>query len=785
MGAVQLSRWAPTAPVADRAVARPERARLIAFAALGLFGALHWGALIRPARGGDMLLALIFALAGAGALIAIPAGAPDRRRRLMLAAVTLALLVLALLTAGVPPRLLGPRAWDDLVSGIVDGISSTPGITVPYRGVDEWVRIAILSGGTALLALAALLAFWPRRSGTLGHPLAAAVALTTLYAVPIIEHGPDSPYLGGTVFCVLLAAFLWLERLRSDQLAVGAACVLATAIIGALIAPRVDGTRPWFDYESFAEKLEPKRAEAFSWSHSYGPLQWPRDGREMLRIKTNMSTYWKVVNLADFDGTRWRQGAPSRDQLSDQRLNPKWFQTISVVDRGLRSHEYVGAGVVQNILPGAPRAPLPQADGTYVTGSKALRPGDSYDARVYVPRPTEGQLKRASTAYPAYTQDFLEVQVPLRGSSLQLRDLGSGKPLGPNAVVRFAPYGKDDPAGVVWPSGVGVVSEGAQVVNDSPYRRLWALTQQIKAETDTPYAFVQAVQTRVQTGAAYDENPPARAYPLASFLFDTKAGYCQQFSGVMALMLRMGGIPARVATGFSPGTYNSERKDWVVRDTDAHSWVEAYFRPYGWITFDPTPAASPANSQLDDSSPSANGGPVAAPNLGTLGQAGDRPYAPGDPGADIALQDHGGGWQLPAGAALVVLTLSIGGVVMWRRRVPFVALAPELAELQVALHRSGRHPPPDVTLARLEGLLGGTDAAAAYVRAVRDRRFGHAASGPTPGQRRALRHQLAAGLGLRGKLRAWWALPPAPRAALRAALRAVLKSRWRRPYTGT
>jgi transposase len=108
--------------------------------------------------------------------------------------------------------------------------------------------------------------------------------------------------------------------------------------------------------------------------------------------------------------------------------------------------------------------------------------------------------------------------------------------------------------------------------------------------------------------------------------------------------------------------------------------------------------------------------------------------------------------------------------------VPFVVLAPELAELQVALHRSGRHPPPDVTLARLEGLLGGTDAAAAYVRAVRDRRFGHAAPGPTPAQRRALRRQLGAGLGMGGKLRAWWALPPAPTAGL--------KSRWRRPYTG-
>ena len=53
-------------------LARPAFARLGAFAALGLFGALHWGGLIEPSRGGSMFLALVFALLGAGALIAVP-----------------------------------------------------------------------------------------------------------------------------------------------------------------------------------------------------------------------------------------------------------------------------------------------------------------------------------------------------------------------------------------------------------------------------------------------------------------------------------------------------------------------------------------------------------------------------------------------------------------------------------------------------------------------------------------------------------------------------------------
>jgi len=768
----------PRAPVAATPAARanPERVRLGAFAALGLFAGLHWGGLINPAHGGDMLLSLLVAMAGAVVLMAIPAQWSDWQRRTAAGVVAVVLLILALLVAGVPIRMLGWRNWGELVSGMSQGISSTPAITVPYRGVDDWVRIAILSGGTALLALASLLAFWPRRATTPGYPLAAAVALGTLYAVPIIEHGPDSPYLDGLMFCILLAGFLWLERVRSDQIAVAVTCVVATAIFGAIVAPRLDSTRPWFNYEAFAEKLEPKKAEAFSWNHSYGPLTWPRDGREMLRIKAKTPAYWKATNLDTFDGVRWIEGPPSRDSIAEPRLNRSWLQTIQVVDRGLRSTQFVGAGVVQDILPGASRLALPQSDGTFVTSSKPLRPGDSYQALVYVPRPSQRQLERAGTDYPGFTQDFLELRVPLANGSPEIVDQATGRSLGRNVPLRFPAYGTDGGAVVVWPSGFGVQDDGDQVLAGSPYAQLYALTQEIKRSTNSPYEFVQAVQDRVQAGTTYDENPPQRRYPLAAFLFDTKTGYCQQFSGVMALMLRMGGIPARVASGFSPGTYNSERKDYVLRDTDAHSWVEAYFAPYGWITFDPTPPASPASSQLDDAGPSPNGGPTLPPNFsGRLGQSGDRPFAPGDPGADIAPTDGGGGWKLPVGAAVVALAALLSGVLLWRRRTPFETHAPELAELERALHRSGRDPAPDVTLARLEGLLGGSEAAAAYVRAIRDRRYARATTAPTRAQRRALRRQLASGLGARGVLRAWWALPPLPPGAL--------KDRLRRSYT--
>ena len=94
------------------------------------------------------------------------------------------------------------------------------------------------------------------------------------------------------------------------------------------------------------------------------------------------------------------------------------------------------------------------------------------------------------------------------------------------------------------------------------------------------------------------QQPPAGVAPLDFFLNVSHEGYCQHYAGAMALLLRMGGVPARVATGFSPGGYSARRKAWIVRDTDAHAWVEAWFDRFGWVTFDPTPDATPARSQI-------------------------------------------------------------------------------------------------------------------------------------------------------------------------------------------
>jgi transglutaminase-like putative cysteine protease len=128
-------------------------------------------------------------------------------------------------------------------------------------------------------------------------------------------------------------------------------------------------------------------------------------------------------------------------------------------------------------------------------------------------------------------------------------------------------------------------------------RRIAPLAQQITARSTTPYDKASAMELYLRSRFGYTLNLIGKSGddPLAHFLFETHAGHCEYFASAMTVMLRTLGIPAREVNGFLPGEYNDLGGDYVVRASDAHSWVEAYFPENGWVTFDPTPAA-PANA---------------------------------------------------------------------------------------------------------------------------------------------------------------------------------------------
>jgi protein-glutamine gamma-glutamyltransferase len=122
-------------------------------------------------------------------------------------------------------------------------------------------------------------------------------------------------------------------------------------------------------------------------------------------------------------------------------------------------------------------------------------------------------------------------------------------------------------------------------------KRIPALAQSVTAQAQTPVDKAIALETYLQTKYSYtlDLTGKPGGDPLAYFLFQSRAGHCEYFASAMAVMLRTLGIPSREVNGFLPGEYNSLGGDYIVRASDAHSWVEAYFPGSGWVIFDPTP----------------------------------------------------------------------------------------------------------------------------------------------------------------------------------------------------
>ena len=124
--------------------------------------------------------------------------------------------------------------------------------------------------------------------------------------------------------------------------------------------------------------------------------------------------------------------------------------------------------------------------------------------------------------------------------------------------------------------------------------RIAKLAEEIAAPAPSNYDKAIAVEQYLPTHFGYTLELPRSLSqdPLANFLFERKKGHCEYFASSMAVMLRSLHIPSRIVTGFRGGEFNDLTGQYVVRASDAHSWVEAYFPGSGWISFDPTPAGN-------------------------------------------------------------------------------------------------------------------------------------------------------------------------------------------------
>jgi protein-glutamine gamma-glutamyltransferase len=126
--------------------------------------------------------------------------------------------------------------------------------------------------------------------------------------------------------------------------------------------------------------------------------------------------------------------------------------------------------------------------------------------------------------------------------------------------------------------------------------RIPELAGQLTASQPNTYLRALAVERYLTTRYGYTLQLPARtpADPIADFLFSRRVGHCEYFASAMAVLLRSVGIPSRVVNGFRGGQFNQINATYIVRGSNAHSWVEAFIPGAGWIAFDPTPGSGRA-----------------------------------------------------------------------------------------------------------------------------------------------------------------------------------------------
>ena len=125
--------------------------------------------------------------------------------------------------------------------------------------------------------------------------------------------------------------------------------------------------------------------------------------------------------------------------------------------------------------------------------------------------------------------------------------------------------------------------------------RARALALQLRSRAGSDVGFVRAVLTFLRTsGFSYSLTPPPLgADPIDDFLFDTRTGFCGHYASAFVDLMRAGGVPARVVTGYLGGQWNPYDDSLVVRQSDAHAWAEVWLDGSGWTRVDPTAVVAP------------------------------------------------------------------------------------------------------------------------------------------------------------------------------------------------
>jgi transglutaminase-like putative cysteine protease len=523
--------------------------------------AVAWLRLEQPVGSGWRAVALL--------ALALAAAAP-RRRWLRAVAAMAAIAATARIAVGVdlvPWRLDHPGSgfgladsFSTLGTRFGNGFTDFYATHLPF---DPRVHVAmheLVLSGLFLFALGVALLAAERKA----VPSALVLLIGAGWPTTLLDsaHGIA---MGAAILAAALVLLAGLGSRRFPILALPAAAVvvIAAVTVGSATAAR-HGLVHWQTW-NLAHIAGGPTDVGFVWDMKYGGLNWSGKPTTVLQVRSaRPPSYLRATVLDDFSGNAWVEGPPrSGDSLEPAAArNPRNETREDVTVTDLADSHLVGGSIPVRF---EAQAPLVRLTPGFASLNQNLPSGFRYTAWTYTIRPSAAALRRSPADYPAELFDEGLVDV---GAGLALSPFGTP---GRSANVRLL---------IATRPGLG------------GYLPLVRLAQQVAGNARTPYGAVARLENWfVSSGTfRYSNHPRVVGPPLVGFVTTTHTGYCQYFAGAMALMLRYLGIPARVAVGFAGGTYDFRRHVWNVSDREAHAWVEVWFKGYGWLPFDPTPA---------------------------------------------------------------------------------------------------------------------------------------------------------------------------------------------------
>jgi transglutaminase-like putative cysteine protease len=310
----------------------------------------------------------------------------------------------------------------------------------------------------------------------------------------------------------------------------------------------------------------------------------------------NEELYWRLLTMDTFNGTHWYA---SRGELED--LNETAWESDSYEFRGTTipvTQDIVIARLAEDVLPAA-YSPIEVFSEERII-SKTTRV-DPADGSLHIDGVTgRGMTYRVQSLVPDVDARALAANESGTGLS-PLFDLaaqeGRFQPVPAPATPADEPRDLERylqlPRNLDGAAGLRRLADDITYGLETDYEKALALELYFR----TPGI---RGGTAATDGFVYSTNipPSERDSDLVTWLMDDTSpgyhtGYCEQFSASMGVLARLLDIPTRTVLGFTPGEARGETI--VVKDRNAHAWVEVWLPAQGWVRFDPTPRGDGVN----------------------------------------------------------------------------------------------------------------------------------------------------------------------------------------------